>query len=149
MQLKSTPPSILDMKDYGHKLEKELQNQQRNLIVTTPNSKLANINPSLLQLSKPTCQPSQLVFELNVSNRPNNVFPKTMFSKTQNLGNASNLGFIRSHHNFVHMISPIENQMKSKHACTYPKYNLMKTKHMPRNLNQGTMKSHKLLDSSP
>lgn len=149
MQLKSTPPSILDMKDYGHKLEKELQNQQRNSIVTTPNSKLANINPSLLQLSEPTCQPTQLVFELNVSNRPNNVFLKTMFSKTQNLGNASNLSFIRSDHNFVHMISPIENQMKSKHACTYPKSNLMKTKHMPRNLNQGTMKSHKLLDSSP
>jgi hypothetical protein len=137
------------MKDYGHKLEKELQNQQRNLIVMTRNSKLANINPSLLQLSEPTCQPTQLVFELNVSNRPNNVFLKTMFSKTQNLGNASNLSFIRSDHNFVHMISPIENPVKSKCACTYPKSNLMKTKHMPRNLNQGTMKSHKLLDSSP
>jgi len=142
MQLKSTPPSIVDMKDYGHKLEKELQNQQRNLIVMTLNSKLANINPSLLQLNKPTCQPSQLVFELNVSNRPINVFPQTIFSKTQNLGNASNLGFIKSHHNFVHMISPIENQVKSRRACTYPKSNLMKTK-------QGAMKNHKLLDSSP
>jgi hypothetical protein len=135
MQLKSTPPSIVDMKDYGHKLEKELQNQQHNLIVMTPNSKLININPSLLQLREPTCQPSQLVFELNVSNRPINVFPQTKFSKAQNLGNASNLGFIRSHHNFVHLISPIENQMKSKRACTFPKFNLMNTKHMPRNLN--------------
>jgi hypothetical protein len=149
MQLKSTPPSIVDMKDYGHKLEKELQNQQRNLIVMTPNSKLNNINPLLLQLREPTCQPSQLVFELNVSNIPINVFPQTMFSKTQNLGNASNLGFIRSHHNFVHVISPTKNQVKSKCACTYPKSNLMKTKHMPRNLNPGAMKSHKLLDSSP
>lgn len=145
MQLKSTPPSIVDMKEYGHKLEKELQNQQRNLIAMTPNSKLTNINPLMLQLKEPTCQPSQLVSELNASNRPINVFPQTMFSKTQNLGNASNLRFIRSHHNFV----PIENQVKSKHACTYPKSNLMKTKHMPRNLNPGAMKSHKLLDSSP
>jgi hypothetical protein len=148
MQLKSTPPSIVDMKDYGHKLEKELQNQQRNLIVMTPNSK-TNINPLLLQLREPTCQPSQLVCELNVLNRTINVFPQIMFTKTQNLGNASNLGSIRSHHKFVHVISPIQNQVKSKCACTYPKYNLMKTKHMPKKLNLGAMKSHTLLDSSP
>jgi hypothetical protein len=149
MQLKSTPPSIVDMKDYGHKLEKELQNQQHNLIVMTPNSKLTNIDPLLSQLRKSPSQPSQLVFELDVSNRPINVFPQTMFSKTQNLGNASNLGFIRSHHNIVHVISPIENQVKSKCACTYPKSNLMKTKHMLKTLNPRTIKSHKLLDSSP
>jgi hypothetical protein len=137
------------MKDYGHKLEKELQNQQHNLIVMSPNSKLTNIDPLLSQLRKSTSQPSQLVFELNVSSRHINVFPQTMFSKTQNLGNASNLGFIRSHHNIVHVISPIENQVKSKCACTYPKSNLMKTKHMLKTLNPRTIKSHKLLDSSP